>query len=152
MKTYESKDKVHLYASSMRIKKLQIKLNSNHYPRSEAQWMLKKKKQKSNFLNCLQEKFPQFLYIPYILSLIRLGKKTSMRILLNFWRFHFFFFFLSFQIHSVTKISKLSSFYITITLKASLCPNNYLCIILSIEWNFCTRILNSRIHYFKDPT
>ena len=84
MKTYESKDKVHLYASSMRIKKLQIKLNSNHYPRSEAQRMLKKKKQKSNFLNCLQEKFPHFLYIPYILSLIRLGKKTSMRILLNF--------------------------------------------------------------------
>ena len=94
MKTYESKDKVHLYASSMRIKKLQIKLNSNHYPRSEAQRMLKKKKQKSNFLNCLQEKFPQFLYIPYILSLIRLGKKNFYENFVKFLKIPFFFFFL----------------------------------------------------------
>ena len=61
MKTYESKDKVHLYASSMRIKKLQIKLNSNHYPRSEAQRMLKKKKTKKlTFSIVYKRNFPNF--------------------------------------------------------------------------------------------
>ena len=66
MKAYECKDKVYLYVSSMRIKKLQIKLNSNHYPWSEAQKDVAKKKKKLSQLST-REISPIFVDTIYLI-------------------------------------------------------------------------------------
>ncbi|KAM3734200.1 hypothetical protein ACB098_11G196300 [Castanea mollissima] len=66
----ETKDKV--YESSMRIKKEQIKLNSNHYPGSEALRMLQKQNvtfsivYKRNTMYLIQVKLP----VPHLLNLM----------------------------------------------------------------------------------
>ena len=90
MKAYECKDKVYLYVSSMRIKKLQIKLNSNHYPWSEAQKDVAKKKKKT-FSIVYKRNFSNFCRYHISYPWLDWGKKNLYENFAKFMKIPFFF-------------------------------------------------------------